>query len=149
MQKPCTYNFLLTFSIVETKFFYFVSLKLAILRMIFSKIDHCDAACLILILFQHQDTALHVAVWHGFPRIVRALCKAGSCVTYQNEVFTLLFYVAQWAIFNQFCIQSTNIFSGCLKYHIENCFSCINMEIGEHNQTINQQRQPNVSYSLS
>lgn len=45
--------------------------------------------CLPFIFYQHQDTALHIATWHGFPRIVRSLCKAGASVTYQNEVINI------------------------------------------------------------
>jgi hypothetical protein len=36
--------------------------------------------------FQHQESGLHIAVWHGFPRIVEILCQAGANLDIKNEV---------------------------------------------------------------
>ena len=36
--------------------------------------------------FQHLETGLHIAAWHGFPRIVEILCQAGASVNTKNEV---------------------------------------------------------------
>ena len=35
---------------------------------------------------QHQESGLHIAVWHGFPRIVEILCQAGANLDVKNEV---------------------------------------------------------------
>ena len=35
---------------------------------------------------QHQESGLHIAVWHGFPRIVEILCQAGANLDIKNEV---------------------------------------------------------------
>ena len=44
-----------------------------------------------LFRFQHLETGLHIAAWHGFPRIVEILCQAGASVNIKNEVGTSIF----------------------------------------------------------
>ena len=41
---------------------------------------------LIMPTFQHLESGLHIAAWHGFPRIVEILCQAGADVDIKNEV---------------------------------------------------------------
>ena len=39
----------------------------------------------INLVFQHLESGLHIAAWHGFPRIVEILCQAGARVNTRNE----------------------------------------------------------------
>ena len=41
---------------------------------------------LIMPIFQHLESGLHIAAWHGFPRIVEILCQAGADVDIKNEM---------------------------------------------------------------
>ena len=43
---------------------------------------------------QHQESGLHIAAWHGFPRIVEILCEAGASLNLHNEEQETALHVA-------------------------------------------------------
>ena len=43
---------------------------------------------------QHQESGLHIAAWHGFPRIVELLCEAGASINLNNEEQETALHVA-------------------------------------------------------
>ena len=49
---------------------------------------------LTFLSLQHQESGLHIAAWHGFPRIVEILCEAGASLHLNNEEQETALHVA-------------------------------------------------------
>ena len=68
---------------------------------------------------QHQESGLHIAAWHGFPRIVEMLCEAGASLNLNNEE------------------QETALHVAAARGHIE-CMRCL-LDSGEGQAVIDSQ----------